>query len=106
MCCHIPSGRRSKRIGRIRYQRDLGGTHREGKVDKSLVGIAFHIELSVEQRTELVHIVALDMALVGARMHRYTVGTVAFDIESHCTDIGTVLAACISQCGYFVYINA
>ena len=72
----VPAVIRGALVRRIGHERHLVGTHLADQREELRGGVAFDVvfdrrrELVPDQRRELGHVGAPDMALVGARMHR------------------------------------
>ncbi len=105
MCLYVPAGAGGYSVGCVGHKGDLCGTHCQHKIHEFAVRVSFDVELTFENRTKTVHIVAAYVPLVGARMHGDAVGAERLAVESHRFHIGAVFAACVAKCGYFVYIN-
>ena len=106
MRLHLPSGRRGKIAGGIGHQCHLLGFHLKHQVHELGSGIALDVELRFHQGAEGEHIVAADMPLVGARMHRNAVGTETLAVHGHTAHVRDILSPGISQGSDLIYIDA
>ncbi len=106
MLTDIPTRIRSDGTRSIGHKSHLLRLHLKHEFHEFRRGIALDVELRLDQRTETIHIVAADMALVGTGMHRDAVGPESLAVCRHFKEVRHILTSRIAQSGYLVDVYA
>ena len=90
----------------VGHEGDLRGARGEHEVHELGFGVALYVELRGDERLEVAHVLAADVALVGARMHGDALCAKALAILRHAQHVGVVAAPRVAQCGNLVDVHA
>ena len=102
----VPAMIRGNLVVAIGHESDLRGPVLQDQGDEFRDGVALDVELRGQERTKVAHILITDVALVGTRMDRDTLGTKTFAVLSYAQDVGVVATARIADGGHFIDVNA